>query len=575
MKTRRIVCYAVNGAGLGHVSRLIAVGRWLRRYVTMLDGRAPEIVFLTSSEATELLDRAGFLAFKLPSKTVARRAGTDIPSYKRLARHFVWHTLGVFAPDLLVVDTFPSGSFDELFQVLDGPMTTGLIHREVKPEYAARPTFRAALDLYDTVVVPHKTGCGEVLGIDREELPSRAEIRADLGLSDDMRLVYVSAGGGGDPHAEQWLTGMITTLLGDGPHMGPDSREAAPLARSGGPLHPLVAAGPLHLLVGAGPLYRGRRIHHPGLTWIDGPGVVRYFPGCDAALSAAGYNTFHELLYLRVPTAFFAQPKVADDQAARIAAAEALGACVSFGTPDEAPTALATVLDRAWSLREACPKVIADNGAARCARALLAPRYPEERLAWAEAVLDAELAARIDTHPSAADLLGRVLPRLLPPGSVDGLAGRSSMTALLSELSEDAAREVRAALNITPEAKNIDQVKQALSPLLLAAGDGFDPLTLLEAAVKKYPFAQQAPGAGGRVRWVVQLLETLGRLAGADEDTRQVWRVFPRLVDNDLERAAACFWAWRARQSRPAAEQVTALQALKLANRRVTRELVD
>ena len=76
-KKRRIVCYAINGAGLGHLTRLVSVGRWLRRFVTLLENQPPEIFFLTSSDASDFLAQAGFASFKIPSKTVAGRAELD------------------------------------------------------------------------------------------------------------------------------------------------------------------------------------------------------------------------------------------------------------------------------------------------------------------------------------------------------------------------------------------------------------------------------------------------------------------------------------------------------------------
>ena len=76
----RIVCYAINGAGVGHLTRLVAIARWLRRYTTAL-GEPAEIWFLTSSEATKLLFDEGFAAFKLPSKTAIGSAGIDKLTY--------------------------------------------------------------------------------------------------------------------------------------------------------------------------------------------------------------------------------------------------------------------------------------------------------------------------------------------------------------------------------------------------------------------------------------------------------------------------------------------------------------
>ena len=46
--------------------------------VGLLEKRTPEIIFLTSSEATQVLLQAGFASFKLPSKTVVRQAGMDM-----------------------------------------------------------------------------------------------------------------------------------------------------------------------------------------------------------------------------------------------------------------------------------------------------------------------------------------------------------------------------------------------------------------------------------------------------------------------------------------------------------------
>ena len=544
-RTRRIVCYAVNGAGLGHVTRLVAVGRWLRRYVTLLDGDPPEVLFLTSSESTEVLDRAGFPSFKVPSKTVVRASGGDVAEFKRLARHFVWHMLGTFSPDLLVVDTFPAGSFDELFQLLDGPFSKGLIHREVKPEFGSRPLFQAALQMYDTVVVPHGTASGagdpsgEVLQVEANELESRDTLRIELGVPPEAQLVYVSAGGGGDPEAEAQLH-MLVAGLSEAPD--------------------------LHLLVGAGPLYRGPRLTGPRLHFVDGPGVVRWFPACDAAVSAAGYNTFHELLYLRVPSAFYAQPKVADDQAARIDAAHAVGACERLHELSDALATVRRVLARADDLRAACPQVIEDNGARRCARLLLRPRYSPERLAWAAAALDPEVAAAIDRSPRGPELLGRLLPRLVPPEAASVFAERPELGALLSQVSEAAAAEVRAALTTGPQF----DAAQAFRAAFLRFVDAGAPTTLLESALKKHPLRQET---GSRTDWLVGVLDFVVELTAREPRQQQAYKVFPRLVDCDAASAFCAFQSWYAAQSADD-DPLTTLRLLKLTHRRITRAQV-
>ncbi|MHB2015679.1 MAG: glycosyltransferase [Candidatus Xenobia bacterium] len=309
MPSLRIVNYAVNGAGVGHLVRLVAMSRWLRRYASWL-GMRVEIYFLTSSEADTLLFAERFASFKLPSKTVVADAGIDKPTWLALAKQWVWHSLGLLRPDILVVDTFPRGSFGELLNALDLARHRAFIYRPVKPEFGLAAEFQAMLPLYDTILVPEREAdvvvpaeaqsrvvrLGPVMRRERGELLSREEARRLLGVPEDVPLVYVSAGGGGDAGAERHLHSVCDALEG------------------------------MHLLVAAGPLYRGRPRYGPRITWVSHGEVVEVLPACDVAVSAAGYNSFYELMAAGVPTVFLPQEKVADDQAARAARAVACGA---------------------------------------------------------------------------------------------------------------------------------------------------------------------------------------------------------------------------------------------------------
>ena len=153
----RVVFYAVNGTGVGHLTRLLAIARWMRRYAAAL-GVGLEAWFLTTSEADALAFAEGFAAFKIPSKTVVAEAGIDRRAYVALAKQWVWHTLGLLRPDVLVVDTFPRGSFGELLGALDLARRTVFCYRPVRPEVAERPDFQAMVRLYDLVLVPEAPG---------------------------------------------------------------------------------------------------------------------------------------------------------------------------------------------------------------------------------------------------------------------------------------------------------------------------------------------------------------------------------------------------------------------------------
>ncbi len=579
-KVRRVVFYAVNGAGMGHITRLLAVARWMRRYLAVLEERPPEILFLSSSEATGVLLEAGFASFKVPSKTVVRQAGMDMLEYRRLARHFIWQTLGVLSPDLLVVDTFPSGSFDELLQVLDGPFRKAFILRRVKPEYARRPIYRAALGLYPTVVVPHAPEVfdhqpppgveagrvafsGEVLSFEPDEVLGRAEARRRLGVPPEATLIYVSAGGGGDPGSEAALERLVAAI------------QALPGAWA---------------LVGAGPLYSGRRLGGERVVWFTDPQVSRYFGACDAAISAGGYNTFHELLLARVPALFFAQEKVADDQGERIARAAQAGACVELRDLDDIQDihrSLQAAMEGRAAMQAAQAALLPDNGAARCARALLAGVYGEPALGWASGVVSAEVARAFEAlGAEGSALMARWLPQLVPQARWGMLHAQPSFQALLGQLAPEVAAAVLQAAGQTPEAAALRRVQGALGRLLARAestpGGVEVLLALVDSALKKHPLTQEASEdwaawTGEVLEQLLSLLERQPPPGWSAADVAQLYRIFPRitecaaapafaLVHATLDRAAA--------RSLPLEAALGSLRALKFTERRITPEVL-
>lgn len=319
LRRLKIVAYAVNGSGLGHLTRVLAILRWARR-LAHLSGAQLETYVLTSSEAPGLALEEGFATFKIPSKTAVRKTGLPKDEYLRLARQWVWHSVGLIKPDILLVDTFPAGSFGELIHTLDMAQARVFIHRAVKDEFARASGARSLLPLYDRILIPGEPGVqpqiadaavaaktrhvGPIMLRSREELRPREEARRRLGIPEDKLGVWLSAGGGGDPHAGGVINALVSALRPE-----PD----------------------LHLVVGAGPLYGGAPLRGPNITWVTDFNAMQDFAGLDFAVSAAGYNAFHELLHARVPAAFFAQEKIADEQSRRVRAAADEGCALSVG----------------------------------------------------------------------------------------------------------------------------------------------------------------------------------------------------------------------------------------------------
>lgn len=377
-QTLRIVNYAVNGAGVGHLTRLTAISRWLRRYAHALDIKL-EIWFLTSSEADALLFHERFASFKLPSKTSVAETEIDKTAYLALAKQWVWHSIGLLRPDLFIVDSFPRGSFGELLPALDLCRKRAFIFRPMKSAFAERAEFQAMLPLYDRILVPETdapvpvpdqirtrvTHVGPVIARELAELLPRDTARRHLGVPPDRLAVYLSAGGGGDPTAAAQLESTIAALA-------PDPS--------------------LHLVVGAGPLYRGRQIPGERITWLSGLGASELMAGLDIAVCAAGYNTFAELMQAGVPAVFLPQEKIADEQHVRAARAVASGAATLLP-----PGPLSETLPRllaAWrdpSARQkastAAQAIMPGNGARLAAAELLRLLLPATLVEDAEAMV--------------------------------------------------------------------------------------------------------------------------------------------------------------------------------------------
>src|SRR5204863_581033 len=126
-------------------------------------------------------------------------------------------------PDILVVDTHPGGSMNELQPILRWALRRVFIYREQNENYAGDATFQSQVGRYHRVLVPHdrNTGglhmpptqappdfVGHMLLRSSTEGLNREEARDRLALPRDRTIVCVSFGGGGDPAyagVQEWV----------------------------------------------------------------------------------------------------------------------------------------------------------------------------------------------------------------------------------------------------------------------------------------------------------------------------------------------------------------------------------
>ena len=404
--------YAVNGAGVGHVVRQVAIQKWLRRLCAVA-GVKSEHWFLTTSEADSLVFQEGFAAFKLPSKTIVEDAGLDKLAYIAMAKLWVGNSVALLRPDVLVVDTFAQGSFHELSSVLDLVHKKVLVQRPLKDSYGHRPAYQALVSAYDAVIVPeHEDDVADVreaLGASSARLRFvgpvvRADVgggfdrdtaRARLGVTAGARCVLVTGGGGGD---------ATTTALFDAVHAAVGDDDT------------------VHVVYAVGPLHRGAPRHGPRRTHFVGHDLAEHAAAFDVAVSAAGFNTIHELLLFGVPTIVVPQEKIADDQAARAQRYADRGALLTTSMAALSSTVTSLLADdERRAAMSACAREVMPRGHAKeAAAAILALLWPPSLLKMATSIVDDELLVAL---AAAGEDLGAVTALALQIAGHDDRVG--------------------------------------------------------------------------------------------------------------------------------------------------------
>ena len=450
----RIVSYAINGRGMGHLVRQLAILRWVRRLTGVL-GIKTECWVITSSEADTLARREGICAFKMPSKAMMRDAGLDPSRFLSVSRAWTLNLISGLSPSVLLVDTFPGGSFGELIAALEMVPHRVLVARKVRDEIAANAAYDSLLPLYETVIAPDDRETGPIMIREREELLDRVSARKALGVDGKTPVVYLTLGGGGDVACANVL---------------PQTTRA------------LVARG-WHVVVGAGPLYEGDEVRGPSITWMSRYVPMELFAAMDVAVSAGGYNSFHELMYTGVPAVFTPQPRISDDQERRTELARAAGAGLVATTIEEIPDLVAELLAND-SAADNARALVPMNGAKNAALAALSSVVPAEDLAMASKVLVPSLWTSARRQDVDVRYVLEVV-RLLAGGTPSELAHRRSMLAELE------ARDIPVG-PIRDDLEPSDRVESFFAVVAESGCTSDHALSLLKALRRKFPAASGA-----------------------------------------------------------------------------------
>ena len=343
----RILFVTSNGTGLGHLTRSLAIARRL--------GPDTEPLFFTLSQAASVVRELGF-AVEYMASHGSPGAGNDWRWSRRLGPR-LRAAIAEAEPRALVFDGILP--YDPLLATMRAvPLTVWCRRSLWRPGASAVPLTRS--DRFDAVLEPGefaasedrgptsewRCGVREVAPIvfsDDEELLPRVEAERELGLEPGLTNVLVQ--------------------LGQGPEVGrAQARCLGALAGRKG----VQVAAMSSAIATVGDVPDG--IIHLHATFP----MSRYYAAFDAAVSAAGYNAFHELIRFGVPSVFVPMVRETDDQAARARYAESSGVGLAAAGPDdpELERRLDLILDpdRRRGMRKRLGELRPENGAADAAR---------------------------------------------------------------------------------------------------------------------------------------------------------------------------------------------------------------
>jgi UDP:flavonoid glycosyltransferase YjiC (YdhE family) len=367
---RGYLFFCVNGAGLGHVTRSLAIARRIRR----LEPEAP-IYFLSSSQALDVISREGMVAYHIPPHS---RYGDHLRSSE-------WSTL-LQQQIQLIADTHHPAVFvyDGVFPyrgVLDAIQECRFVHAamvlRLRHKHNRLPEMAEKLSVFNEVIFPGEAGVSggveelappelaalscrmvdPIVYLDREELLPREQVRAMWNVPPNKKLVYVQLGAG-NINDIQALSEQILAVLSE--------------------LEDIV------VLLAESPI--AERAHNGR----DNVHVLRHYPnslyckGFDLAITAVGYNTFHEQMHFGVPSVLIPnQETKTDDQTGRAMTAHRALAAITVLRLESLAEAIALGLTDAVAstMREKALALVPANGALAAAQCLVEASQPAPGLA--------------------------------------------------------------------------------------------------------------------------------------------------------------------------------------------------
>ena len=348
-RQRTVIMFTANGEGMGHLTRSMAIA-----------GRLPDEVrpiFVTLSTGMKVVRDAGYFCEYVPQP-----AGTDGGEWNNFLERRLVEIIRRYGAEAVVFDGIwpfwgmtraKAATGVRLAWIRRGmwKQNTSLRHLDRAGEFdlIVEPgEFAHPYDKGPTVAEREQAVCvPPVLLLDETDLLPAGEAKAELGFDPGRRAALIQLGSG---------------------NMNDVSGMAEMTAER------LLRERDLDVAYADWVISRQSAELPEGVKRISTYPLGRYLRAFDFTISAAGYNSYHELIGFAVPSVFVPAEKQVDDQPARTRYAEAVGAGVNLEpfSPEGLDRALERILvaEERKVISDQCRALFPGNGAQQAADAI-------------------------------------------------------------------------------------------------------------------------------------------------------------------------------------------------------------
>lgn len=332
---RGIIFVPTNGAGLGHLTRLLAIARRLKKRIPSI-----EIVFFSTSIAKHLIEREGFIGYHFPPQTLFNPPITA-SQWNKLFLEKLSSVLKYHNPQMLVFD----GTYPYLGLIRSMAQMTNIkkiwIKREGSKSGDSDKVCKDKEKFFNYVITPREAGlngpeepariyCDPVIYLEKSELMDRQFLLRQWSVPQNASVIYIQLGAGNINDITTDIAILIQTLN----------------QRPG-----------IFVVLGESIIGKNLKLQENNLLVLKDYPNSRFFNAFDLAICACGYNSFHELLYFGVPSIFVPNLETQkDDQFSR--AMRAVHANAGMILRNITPTSVTHTVEHALN----CKNILSTNG---------------------------------------------------------------------------------------------------------------------------------------------------------------------------------------------------------------------